>query len=112
MPRYQSIWAQVSAWISYDPLTGVFTRTRRRGRWPPGPVRGGVDSRGQRQMSVNRGGSVLLHRLAWTIMTGEEPPSMIIHRDGDKTNNRWDNLRDGSAGYWPARRGSRRPPGP
>lgn len=36
------------------------------------------------------------HRLAWKIMTGKEAPPEIDHRDGDGTNNAWENLRDGT----------------
>lgn len=37
----------------------------------------------------------LLHRVIWYIVTGEWPP-MIDHKDRDKTNNKWDNLRTAS----------------
>lgn len=33
------------------------------------------------------------HRLIWKMVTGEEPPKMIDHRDGDNFNNRWLNFR-------------------
>ena len=35
------------------------------------------------------------HRVAWMIMTGEEAPLHIDHKNGDATDNRWINLRDG-----------------
>ncbi len=37
------------------------------------------------------------HRLAWMIMTGGPAPKMIDHRNRDGLDNRWLNLRDGSA---------------
>jgi hypothetical protein len=33
------------------------------------------------------------HRIIWKMVTGEEPPSEIDHRDRDRANNRWANLR-------------------
>lgn len=36
------------------------------------------------------------HRVAWAIYTGQQPPEVIDHRNRDATDNRWENLRDGS----------------
>lgn len=35
----------------------------------------------------------LAHRIIWCLMVGEWPEAMIDHQDGDRTNNRWQNLR-------------------
>lgn len=35
----------------------------------------------------------LAHRVIWAMQTGEWPSSLIDHRDCDKSNNRWENLR-------------------
>lgn len=35
----------------------------------------------------------LAHIVAWVLMTGQWPENDIDHRDRDKLNNRWDNLR-------------------
>lgn len=41
---------------------------------------------------------VFAHRVAWKLMTAEEPPDVIDHIDGNGLNNEWSNLRDGSDG--------------
>jgi hypothetical protein len=33
------------------------------------------------------------HRIIWVLMTGEEPPDLIDHIDGNQKNNAWSNLR-------------------
>lgn len=38
------------------------------------------------------------HRVAWALMTGEWPEDVIDHKDGDWTNNKWDNLRAATQG--------------
>lgn len=38
------------------------------------------------------------HQVAWAMMTGHWPLHEIDHENGDKTDNRWVNLRDGSNG--------------
>lgn len=35
----------------------------------------------------------LAHRVIWKIVTGDEPPPLLDHRNGDGTDNRWVNLR-------------------
>ena len=39
---------------------------------------------------------VLAHRIIWKMVTGEEP-NEVDHIDGDRSNNRWSNLRDVSS---------------
>lgn len=73
--------------LSYNPETGEI-------RWVKnGKIAGGLNNRGYCRLSV-KGKSYLAHRLIWTLMTGEDAPETIDHIDGNKSNNRWANLRE------------------
>lgn len=80
--------------LHYDPETGVFTwlgRSRRRGL-----VAGYTETVGYHVIFVGTRAAGKLykaHRLAWLYMTGEWPTDMIDHANGNKTDNRWVNLR-------------------
>ena len=41
---------------------------------------------------------VKAHRIIWKIMTGEEPPPFIDHKNSDSLDNRWSNLRRATNG--------------
>jgi hypothetical protein len=51
---------------------------------------------GYRQIKLDRH-PYRAHRILWKIFTGEEPPAIIDHIDGDRDNNTWDNLRPATA---------------
>lgn len=85
---------QLRELVHYDPETGAIT-------WIAGPQRGKPfghrDPRGYIQASI--GGNrrrirIYAHQAAWLYMTGKWPENDIDHRDHDKSNNRFDNLRD------------------
>ncbi|MBL4927780.1 HNH endonuclease [Fuscibacter oryzae] len=77
--------------LDYDPDTGVFTFVKgsRKGR-----IAGTRhDDRGFLKVSI-ASHYHLLHRLAWLWMTGTMPRSNIEHINGDRSDNRWKNLRE------------------
>lgn len=80
--------------FDYDPDTGVFTRrvtVTHNAR--AGDVAGSPTSAGYLSIWVD-GKAYLAHRLAVLYMTGEWPKSEVDHRDTNRRNNRWNNLRD------------------
>ncbi|MCC2649895.1 MAG: hypothetical protein K0R61_7 [Microvirga sp.] len=77
--------------LHYDPDTGLFTRLFGKGRGKP--TRGTLHHTGYLFIGVD-GVTHLAHRLAWLYVTGEHPPEDVEHRDLDKANNRFANLRE------------------
>lgn len=89
---------EVRAALDYDPDTGVFrwrVRPDRDHSWNlrfSGEVAGNTMTHGYRCMNI-LGKLHLAHRLAWLWMTGEMPAGHIDHINGDRSDNRWCNLR-------------------
>ncbi len=78
--------------LDYDPATGLFRWKVKRCNVEAGQVAG--HHKGPRYIRINIDlVSYRAHILAWLYMTGEWPPRFIDHRDTDKANNRWENLR-------------------
>lgn len=62
---------------------------------------------GYLRVSVN-GRSIMAHRLIWALITGRDPGATIDHRDGNRANNRWSNLREATRSQNAMNRRSRR----
>lgn len=81
-------------YFRYEPLTGNFHRLKlpaRSGKLKLEQVAGSVNSQGYINIFILKV-CYKAHRLAFLYMLGEIP-EYIDHIDGDKTNNKWDNLR-------------------
>jgi hypothetical protein len=78
--------------LHYDPETGIFRWRVKRKCANAGDVAGSVNTNGYRSVTVHNV-KRSAHRLAYLYMTGSWPKNAIDHRDHDRTNNRWANLR-------------------
>jgi hypothetical protein len=79
--------------LSYDPETGEFHwRVDRGHNARQGQRAGTINAKGYRVIEIDSKAH-REHRLAWLYVTGKWPEHEIDHRDLDKLNNRFDNLR-------------------
>lgn len=87
--QYSSKYTEVanSGLVTYNPLTGKFYSKK------GDEKRMIVDHRGYLRLAVGSYKSLIAHRVAWAIYYGELPCTHIDHIDGDKKNNKIENLR-------------------
>ena len=96
--------------LDYDPTTGYLTWKKTERKKKKGARAGYIDGLGYRCLCMANKRSYKAHRLIWKIMTGKEPNGTIDHINGDKDDNRWENLREAdmsqqnwnkkTKGYW------------
>ena len=83
--------------VKYDPDTGFFYKIKKKhardNTRPLGSVVGHMSGDGYIHFSFF-GKKRKTHRMAWLYMTGSMPNGIIDHIDGDRTNNKFSNLRD------------------
>lgn len=79
--------------FGYDPETGIFIYRIARSNRHAGSQAGARRRDGYTTLSID-GTRYYAHRIAWLYVTGHWPKNDIDHADGDRTNNRWSNLRD------------------
>ncbi len=78
--------------LVYSPDTGEFCwRISLSSKAPAGSIAGGIES-GYRRLSID-GRAYMAHRLAWLYMTGEWPERDVDHKNRNRSDNRWENLR-------------------
>lgn len=96
--------------LDYDPETGYLTWKETRRFRKKGARAGCVDSLGYRVICMAGNSGYKAHRLIWKFVTGEEPQGTVDHINGDKDDNRFENLRladmsqqnwnKSTKGYW------------
>ena len=85
---------RVSPYLTYDPKTGILTRKVPTTRSPAGSIAGCfVPAKGYRVVSV-AGVYYEEHNLCWILGHGRLFEGRVVHKDGNRLNNRLDNLVD------------------
>jgi hypothetical protein len=79
--------------LLYSPIVGVFEWRVTGRKIRPGYLAGCIDSHGYITLMVD-GVRYKGHQLAWFYMTGAWPEDGIDHKDGDRSNNAFTNLRE------------------
>ena len=78
--------------LHYDPDTGIFTALHSHSKRVKGQPVGYLDSNGYVVIGFNCK-VCLAHRLVFLYMLGDWPTGPVDHKNGDRSNNSWSNLR-------------------
>lgn len=89
--------ALLKAVMTYDPSTGIFRWAVDRHRVRAGDAAGSKCANGYLYICIDQR-QYLAHRLAFLYVDEAFPPEDVDHRDGDRENNRYANLRQCSRG--------------
>ena len=81
--------------LHYNPDTGIFTWICSRPKINFGDIAGGLDDLGYIRITIN-GKKYKAHRLAIFYMTEKWPPEDTDHKDLNRSNNKWENIRPSS----------------
>lgn len=82
----------------YDPESGIVTRiSRTSNRIRLGDAVGTLHRTGYLTVEI-MGKQYPLHRIIWMMVEGKWPAQQIDHKDTDRANNRWANLREATNG--------------
>ena len=84
--------ARLKELFHYNPTTGAFTRNITRNRYQAGTIAGSKDKKGYINIMAD---NVLYkaHRLAFVYMEGQFPIEYVDHKNRNKSDNSWNNLR-------------------
>jgi hypothetical protein len=89
MPAFETLQER----FEYEPDTGLLRfKVGPNRRYKAGDIAGTTQDNGYVVVTLAKR-PLLVHRVAWKLMTGEEPPVAIDHKDRNRSNNRWSNLR-------------------
>jgi hypothetical protein len=86
--------ARLKSLLHYEPETGVFTwLVRRPNGVKIGDEAGAVHAKSGYRLIKLSGRAYIASRLAWLYMRGEWPENLVDHKDTNRANNAWGNLR-------------------
>lgn len=88
--------AQLKEIMHYDPETGLATSLVNRRTCKIGNILGTLDNRGYIKIKIFNI-DYRMARLIWFYMTSKWPEGQVDHKDTDKTNNKWLNLREATS---------------